>query len=301
MGGIRDRILRAVVRSYVRDAPTELGKGRLVQRLTRRLEGQARRATVELADGLKMELDLRTYIERYVYYTGFYRPWVLPYFDALLAPGRTVLDVGASIGAYALWAGRRVGPTGLVLALEPEWSSYAKLELNLALNGMPQVQPLCCAAADRDGVTPFHMNAEDHPNQGQSSLASQHVHARSVDVQCARIDTLRRERRLRIDVLKVDAQGAERVVLAGASQTLAEDRPAVMVRLHQAKCVAAGGDSTDVQRMLLEAGYDLAVIWPNRSEYDMHGERSILRPLRDPIVVSDGTFIATAPSPRSDR
>jgi FkbM family methyltransferase len=298
---MRNRILRGVVRSYVRDVPTELGKGRLIQRLLRRLEGHPRRATVELADGLRMELDLGTYIERYVYYTGFYRPWVLPYFDALLARGRTVLDVGASVGAYALWAGRRVGPTGLVLALEPEPSSYAKLERNLALNGMSQVHPLPWAAADRDGATSFHMNAEDHPNQGQSSLAGQDVHARRVEVRCTRIDTLRRERGVRVDVLKVDAQGAERVVLAGAAETLAQDRPAVMVRLHQAKCVAAGGDSTEVQRLLLEAGYDLAVIWPNRSEYDMHAERSTLRPLREPIVVNDGTFIATPPPARSDR
>src|SRR5687767_11169108 len=105
MGELRDRVLRSAVRAYVRHAPTERGKGRLVQRLTRRLEGPARRVTVELADGLRMELDLGTYIERYVYYTGFYRPWVLPYFDAHLGPGKTVVDVGASIGAYALWAG----------------------------------------------------------------------------------------------------------------------------------------------------------------------------------------------------
>src|SRR5690348_10039242 len=47
-----------------------------------------------------------------------YEPWVLDYFLQTLKPGMTVLDVGASWGAFALPAAKKVGPTGRVIAIE---------------------------------------------------------------------------------------------------------------------------------------------------------------------------------------
>lgn len=51
-----------------------------------------------------------------------------------IAPGSTVIDVGANIGCFTMVAAKLVGPTGRVFALEPEESTFRQLEKNIELN-----------------------------------------------------------------------------------------------------------------------------------------------------------------------
>ena len=75
-------ILRQMVRWYARNAPFDKGKVRIVE-AARMLNRHNRTNTLlsEVNPGMWMKLDLDSLIERQIFYFGFYRPWVLPYFD----------------------------------------------------------------------------------------------------------------------------------------------------------------------------------------------------------------------------
>src|SRR5919108_6579842 len=59
--------------------------------------------------------------------------------------GDTVVDIGAHIGLYSLIAAKRVGPSGKVIAIEPDPENFKILKKNLLLNQLSNVEPLECA------------------------------------------------------------------------------------------------------------------------------------------------------------
>ncbi len=145
-------------------------------------------------------------------------------FQALLAPGQVVVEVGANIGAHTVLLARIVGETGLVLAFEPQRRLHQVLCANLALNGIPNVIAEQVALGRTEGtaqVPPLDYGAD--LNFGGLALDQAHegeaVPVRPLDAyrlpDCA--------------FLKVDVEGMEAQVLAGAETLLRSHRPLVYV------------------------------------------------------------------------
>src|SRR6266496_3929317 len=61
-------------------------------------------------------------------------------FDSLLRTGMTVLDIGANQGVFALYCADKVGPTGRVIAFEPDPEMFSALEGNVKASGKKWVQ-----------------------------------------------------------------------------------------------------------------------------------------------------------------
>lgn len=68
----------------------------------------------------------------------------------VLKPGMTFVDVGANIGYYTLLAERIIGPSGTVIAFEPEPKNFALLSKTVSLNNLPNVRIYQQAVSDRD-------------------------------------------------------------------------------------------------------------------------------------------------------
>lgn len=176
---------------------------------------------------------LRTLADlRYTTVTAYLlRDWVEPELrelDQLLHPGDVFIDVGANIGLYALKGARLVGPTGKVVALEPGAEAFAQLEANLELNAFGWVSPMKMAASDTDGLAVLHHVPLGDDPQAFSLMA----HPKAVEgetVRTQRLDALAQEQALdRIDLIKIDVEGAEPIVLAGMGEVLTRQRPAVL-------------------------------------------------------------------------
>ncbi|CAN5118617.1 FkbM family methyltransferase [soil metagenome] len=169
---------------------------------------------------------------RYTSITAFLlRDWTEPELralDRLVKPGDVVVDVGANIGLYALKAARLVGADGRVVALEPGAEAYAHLSANLAMNAFPWARAVKLAASDNDGEAVLHHVPLGRDPQAFSLIAN----ARAVEgetVATLTLDTLAtREGLDRIDLIKIDVEGAEPLVIAGATRVLAHQRPAVL-------------------------------------------------------------------------
>lgn len=140
-------------------------------------------------------------------------------FRSLLKPGMCVADIGANIGLYAAVAAKAVGPTGLVVAIEPAPHNFALLERTAELNGFAQIRPIQAAAGDRPGELALYLSDD---NTGDNRIyATPAGPRREVRVRCVRLDDLWASEAFPApDVIKIDIQGAEALAFEGMGQLL---------------------------------------------------------------------------------
>lgn len=172
---------------------------------------------------------------------------------AAIGPGDTVLDIGANVGQYTALFARLVGPSGRVLAFEPEPRTYAILHTIVKDLGLRNVETFQLAIADFTGTASLvPMDDSDGlPNMGITRLARQDDPSFG-EIRVATVDELFDE--LRMDAcafMKVDVEGAEVMVLRGATKFLATRHPLLMVECHTAENYEAAVAS------LRRLGYEL--------------------------------------------
>ena len=86
--------------------------------------------------------------------------------DTTLRPGARVFDIGAHQGVVAMMLAREVGPSGYVLAVEPNPHNAAVALKNRALNGMNQIEILEAAVSDRSGTVVFNHGLDGQLDDG---------------------------------------------------------------------------------------------------------------------------------------
>jgi FkbM family methyltransferase len=169
---------------------------------------------------------------------------------AVLRRGDLFIDVGASVGAYTLWAAE-LGAH--VIAIEPDRRARMRLRDNLALNDY-DVTVLPVVLADRRGRMLFTKNLDTQNRLvlGDSIGELEAVHA----VPAETLDTVLGNRCAA--GVKVDVEGAERLVLEGARQALAEHRISLLqLEWNSASLAVLGEDRSPVAELLTSLGYRL--------------------------------------------
>jgi FkbM family methyltransferase len=145
-------------------------------------------------------------------------------FATHVRPGATVLDVGAHVGYYTLLAARLAGTDGRVLAFEPEPGNAERLRRHVALNRLGQVEVVEAAVAARPGAASFA--------RGTGSGTGRLMARGDSEVRTVAIDDEVAARGIRPAVIKIDVEGAERIVLEGADRTLRTARPVLFLSTH---------------------------------------------------------------------
>jgi FkbM family methyltransferase len=229
------------------------GKGRLRAWLPVAAEGKR---MVSFPGGMRLRLDLRESLQRDFLF-GLYDQHELRLLRRLLAAGGDFVDVGAHVGMYSVAAARCLGDRGRVLACEPNPQARAQLVENLALNGCTNVTVSAAAISDRSGDALLHVPRTADPSF--SSLAEgRFAEGEPVSVLTATLDAEVEAASLAPALVKIDVEGGELAVLAGARRTLAA-RPALLVEV--------GRDSAEpVDRDLSDLGYRAFVVGRRRLE-----------------------------------
>ena len=127
-----------------------------------------------------------------------------------LQPGMTAIDIGANRGLYSLMFSARVGASGSVLAVEPDPRMLARLETLRALNRLEAVLTIVDAAvAGESGMRRLNLSTEPSLNHLEPKMAATSSPS-AVDVTAVSYEDLLRQHRVRrVDLLKVDVEGAE--------------------------------------------------------------------------------------------
>lgn len=136
----------------------------------------------------------------------------------------TVIDVGAFVGSHALAFSRLAGR---VVCLEPQRPIFSLLEVNLLLNGCANVEALNVAASDEIGSLRLPMlDMGTRQNTAAFAVSAQAPDdAQRYEVPALPIDTLAQQ--VRFDLLKIDVEGAEEAVIAGAAKCIGAYRPVI--------------------------------------------------------------------------
>jgi FkbM family methyltransferase len=147
--------------------------------------------------------------------------------DLTLREGMTFVDVGANVGLHTLHGARRVGPTGVVIALEPTPKLFRLLQKSIRINDIEKIcNCINIALSSADGVATLEgsrfcgHNSVNQPVNEEATAECQ--------VKTARLDHVLQGVR-RVDVVKIDAGGAELDVLEGMNHVLSSHRDIVLI------------------------------------------------------------------------
>ncbi len=144
--------------------------------------------------------------------------------DRFLAPGSTFIDIGANVGVYTLKAATAVGREGLVLSVEPFLASASVLLDNVRANRFDNVRVRSLCMGEKTEPRDFFLNNGTPNAFSLSPIGS----PERVSVLCVSLDDLCEwENIVRIDYIKIDAEGAETAILRGASRCIARHRPII--------------------------------------------------------------------------
>jgi len=153
--------------------------------------------------------------------------------------GDIVFDIGAYVGDTSLWFSKAVGPQGKVYAFEPEPGNFEKLKANLERNNVTNVIPLQLALSENEGEMQV-------ASAGGSSIMTQARTGTSVKV--TTIDKFVGANKLpRVDFIKMDVEGHELKVLAGARETIKTFKPSLALSAYH-----RGDDLIKLPKFLLD-------------------------------------------------
>ena len=181
------------------------------------------------------------------------------------------LDVGANIGLTTVLIARH--GEGAVYAFEPHPPTFACLGKTIAANGLANAHAVNLALGREEGELPFFVDSDSSAShvvspQAGGRTGSIIVPISTVDAFAATIDGP-------VTFMKIDAEGAEPDVLAGAAETLARDRPSVFIEFNLFTLMALS--NINPRRMLEELCGTFPYVyrfaqgthWPIASEADI--------------------------------
>jgi FkbM family methyltransferase len=159
---------------------------------------------------------------------GVYEPHVDATLRTLCKKGDVVIDVGANIGVHTFLMSSLVGPQGSVVALEPNSENCRLIILGMLENNITNVslQPVALSRGPGWSYFATHFGSNGGlVGDDRSSIAD----GRGLVVPTMALDDL--DLRRPVNLIKMDVEGAEGLVAAGAQRILREDRPTVITEL----------------------------------------------------------------------
>jgi len=231
----------------------ELARERAAKRKPRR---------AELRDGTRFEAPEGVNVLRVVtpvFHKHVYTPPGLE-----LRPGDCVVDVGANIGAFAVYAAQRA--RGPLLAIEPHPANAAALRANLRANGAERAQVAECAVADAAGVLPLVLGAPGTTHR-LGAAGNAPTAGGSIDVRVATLPELLAEHGIaRVDFLKLDCEGAEGRILPSLPDAFWSGLRAVALEFHDD---ASALSHAELQELLETRGFRVTRAWDGRAPNGM--------------------------------
>lgn len=172
---------------------------------------------------------------------GMWEPWLTVFMAQRIKPGMRVVDAGANHGYYTVLFADLVGAEGRVVAVEPNPVTASFLTRTVKVNGFDA----------RVDIFEMALTAEDHqrlrfvapvsePKNARLVLEGEPDTVETIEVNGVRLDTLIADWP-RVDFMKIDVEGAEEAMLAGAWGVVVRDRPDMLLEFNASRCTDPAG------------------------------------------------------------
>ena len=155
---------------------------------------------------------------------GFWEPHVEHVLRRFLAPGSVFVDIGANVGWHTALASSVVGGVGQVYAIEPNPDNARLIAHTIERNGLSNVHLVPIALGESTGFASFRSAI------GSNGGFLNHDERDSLDPSVTIVPTMRFDDLdiPRVDVVKIDVEGAEPIVFRGATETIERDHPVIV-------------------------------------------------------------------------
>jgi FkbM family methyltransferase len=178
----------------------------------------------KLAEDLHFDYPLGSDIGRELFAGGF-EVGEITWVKSVLKPGDIVVDIGANGGIYTSICALLVGDKGHVYAIEPSSRELDLLRHNIAKNGLGNVTIVPAAVSDRVGTMELAISRDGAYNSFRSINRQEQVVDRWETIETIDLDGFIRDRGIdRLDLIKIDVEGAENLALAGSHELLSGGR-----------------------------------------------------------------------------
>lgn len=254
------RLIHRFARAAVRVCPPAANIPKFLSGIRRRLPPTDEDITVSLPTGGRMVINPADYVSYYIYMLGLFEGDILRAALSQLNEGDTFFDIGGHFGQYTVAAALKVGPRGLVHVFEPGPIQDGYLRKNIALNGLENVIVANLALSDAPGELALH--TPSFSDIGKSQLVDPDTDSEAVRVPVTTLDAYCEERAIeRIDVMKVDVEGAEFGVFKGAARVMRDLPPrAIFYESVDSLCEAFGHTPEEMHTHLEAAGYRIHTV-----------------------------------------
>lgn len=178
----------------------------------------------------------------------------------LLRPDDVFIDVGANVGVFTLIMARRLS-NGTVHAFEPSRYHFEKLRSNLLLNQFNNVRVHQLALSNRRHQSKLHFPPSNGllSNTGMASqFQFERTFSRTEEIECVSLDEYAASHGIaHIDLMKIDVEGAEMDVLAGAIRSIHRNRPHVVMEVNLTHLKCAGHAIDEVIEFWATLNYEV--------------------------------------------
>ena len=176
------------------------------------------------------------------------------YFGYRVNPGDVVLDIGANIGTFSVYAARVCGASR-VLSFEPFPDNYKMLTRNVEQNHLNMVTCVNQAVAGNRGPRTLRLDSADSGSHSLVVGSSEH----NVQVECCTLeDVFQRFSLTKIDYLKMDCEGAEYEILENATSRIQQ-----IGRISMETHTISDRKAEDLERLLRKHHFDVRLIGGN--------------------------------------
>ncbi len=190
-----------------------------------------------------------TVVSQELIVSGKWEEYETELFKKHIKPGDTVVDIGAHIGYYTLIAARLVGNNGKVYAFEPDPKNFQILEKNVAQNGYHNVVLVNKAVADKSGNAQLFLNSE---NSGDHRIFESDHGRKSIAITTTTLDDFFKNQDKKVDLIKMDIQGAEARAFQGSTRTLAKNKHMTLITEFYPQALQLSGKNAEEYLALLQ-------------------------------------------------
>ncbi len=197
-------------------------------------------------NGLVCFINTKDLIGWKIFFTGEYERGTNRVLEQYVKDGDVVIEAGANMGSETLLLSRLTGK-GKVYGFEPNPYTFDRLKTNVSINELANVEVYDLAVGEKNGEISFNIYPKNFCNAGMSSKYMDTPLTRKITVNQQTLDSFVESHNInKVDFLKMDIQGAEMDLLAGAATMIARFKPIIFLEALQIY--------NDIQTMYAELG-----------------------------------------------
>lgn len=214
-----------------------------------------REFTLIAPDGIKLiaygfkEAKFLSFLVLEIYWRRIYET----YLKEAKSTSIVIFDVGAHMGIFTLKIAKKIRNRGIVVAIEPNPYNYRRLQENIRLNGLDNIIALNIALGEKTDTVPLWLPPPTEENTGLASISFK-VSNHSIPVLVETLADVMKELNIEsIDLLKLDAEGAELSILKGLGENLRKTQSLAIAAEH------FSGEANEISEYVSSKGFGVRI------------------------------------------